>query len=107
MLDPVPVHLLKEDLDFIVPPVTKFINASFFEGAFPSSLRKTIIFPSLKKGNPDPEEYNSYRPISNIAFLSKTLERDASIQTTNYLLENDLFANFNRPTDGIIAPRQP
>ena len=61
---------------------------------FPSSLKKAIIFPSLKKGNPDSEEYNSYRPISNIAFLSKTLERAASIQTTTYLLENDLFAKF-------------
>ena len=94
MLDPVPVHLLKEDIAFIVPPVTNIINASFSEGAFPTSLKNAIIFPSLKKGNPDPEEYNSYRPISNIAFLSKTLERAASIQTTNYLLENDLLAKF-------------
>ena len=61
---------------------------------FPSSLKKAIIFPSLKKGNPDHEEYNSYRPISNIAFLSKTLERAASIQTTNYTPQNDLFAKF-------------
>ena len=87
-------HLLKEDLDFIVSPVTNIINASFSEGVFPSSLKKAIILQSLKKGNPDPEEYNSYRPIANIAFLSKTLERAASIQTNNYLLENDLFAKF-------------
>ena len=94
MLDPVPVHLLKEDLDLIVPPVTNIINASLSKDVFPSSLKKGIIFPSLKKGNPDHEEYNSYRPISNIAFLSKILERAASIQTTNYLLENNLFAKF-------------
>ena len=83
MLDPVPVHLLKKDLNLIVPPVTNIINVSLSQGVFPSSLKKAIIFPSLKKGNPDHEEYNSYRPISNIAFLSKTLERAASIQTTN------------------------
>ena len=92
MPDPVPV--LKEDLELIVPPVTNITNASLSEGVFPSSPKKAIIFPSLKKANPDHIEYNSYRPISNIAFLSKTLERAASIQTTNYLLENDLFAKF-------------
>ena len=94
MLDPVPVHLLKEDLDLIVPSVTKTNNDSLSEGVFPSSLKKSIIFPSLKKGKPDHDEYNSYRPISNIAFLSKILERAASIQTINYLLKNDLLGKF-------------
>ena len=61
---------------------------------FPSSLKKNIIFLSLKKGKPDHDEYNSYRPISNIAFLSKILERAASIQTINYLLKNDLLGKF-------------
>lgn len=94
LLDPVPTCILKQDLDLYVPPITTIINASLTAGVFPSSLKKGIIFPSLKKSETDQEEFHSYRPITNIAFMSKSLERVASTQTTSYLLENGLFAKF-------------
>ena len=40
----------------------------------------------------DHELYPNYRPITNIAFLSKVLERVVATQTTNYLAENHLLA---------------
>ena len=43
-------------------------------------LKATIVRPRLKKTNLDPEDLNSYRPISNLTFLSKTVERVVAIR---------------------------
>ena len=40
------------------------------------------------------EEFSNYRPITNIAFLSKTIERAAAAQTLNYLTKKNLLAKF-------------
>ena len=50
------------------------------EGIFPNSLKFTIVRPRLKKTNPDPEDMNSFRLISNLTFLSKTVERAVAIR---------------------------
>ena len=91
-LDPVPTRILKQNLDLLVPTITKIIITSLTEGVVPSALKKGITFPSLKKTKTDKEEFPNYRPITNTPFLSKSLERVVSTQTTNYLSENDLFA---------------
>ena len=50
-------------------------NASISEGVFPSMLKHAIVKPRLKKSTLNPEDLNSYRPISNLSFASKVLER--------------------------------
>lgn len=51
----------------------------------PSSQKRAIGFPALKKPNLDPSVCQNYRPISNFSFLSKTLERLVSFQLLPYL----------------------
>ena len=43
-------------------------------------LKATIVRSRLEKTNLDPEYINSYRPISNLTFLSKTVERVVAIR---------------------------
>src|SRR5664279_693829 len=50
-------------------------NASLTEGIVPSVLKAAVFSPRLKKPTLDPVDMASYRPISNLSFLSKTLER--------------------------------
>ena len=50
--------------------------------------------PLIKKRTLDCEEFSNYRPITNIAFLSKTIERAAAAQTLNYLTKNNFLAKF-------------
>src|SRR5664279_3656978 len=50
-------------------------NASLTEGIVPSVLKAAVVSPRLKKPTLDPVDMASYRPISNLSFLSKTLER--------------------------------
>ena len=54
------------------------VNATFQEGVFPANLKATIVQPRLKKPTLNPDDKNSYRPISNLSFLSKLVERAAA-----------------------------
>ena len=49
-----------------------------------------MIRPKLKKESLDREVYSNVRPISNLKFISKMIEKAISYQLTNYLRDNDL-----------------
>ena len=74
-LDTIPTFLLKSCLDSLITPITNIINLPFLEGSFPTSFKDALFYPLLKKHNLPHEDLSSYRPISNLNFLSKILER--------------------------------
>ena len=53
-------------------------------------LKEAMIRPKLKKESLDREVYSNVRPISNLKFISKMIEKAISYQLTNYLRDNDL-----------------
>ena len=63
--------------DVLALVFTNLINRSFEQGCFPSSQKGAIVIPRLKKQLYDPVDLESYRPISNISFISKLIERIA------------------------------
>lgn len=91
-LDPVPTVLLKKSIDCLADSITSIINMSLTRGLFPSRLKYGLVTPVIKKQNADPDLLKNYRPITNLSFLSKTIERVASIQLHQYLQENGLYA---------------
>src|SRR5664279_1487256 len=66
------------------------INMSFSQATFPSSHKHAIITPLLKKPNLDPFDLKSYRPISNLSFISKFTERLAVKQFNDHITANHL-----------------
>ena len=44
-------------------------------GVFPAQLKQARVLPLLKKSSLDPDVATSYRPISNLSYLSKLIER--------------------------------
>ena len=74
-LDPVPSSLLKKSASEIVPIITKIVNSSLQNGVFPEALKVAHVRPLLKKQNLDRNIFKNYRPVSNLTFLSKTIER--------------------------------
>src|SRR6218665_1218599 len=54
----------------------------------------SIVFPSLKKPNLEPTNCQNFRPISNLSFISKTLERLVSLQLIPYLENSDLLPTY-------------
>ena len=82
-LDFIPTYLLKEQSNISVSPLKNIVNASLEQGLFPQSLRSAIVRPMLKKAGLELIEKN-YRPVSNLAFLGKLIERAACNQIVDY-----------------------
>ena len=77
-------------IDSLLPAITDITNESLRTGTFPSSLKSALIIPTLKKPSLDPENLKSYRPISNLPFLGKVIERVVCSQFMTYATENSL-----------------
>ena len=74
-LDPLPTWLLKDCLNELLPCITSFINQSLTAGIVSPPLKHAIIRPLLKKIGLDHNDLKHYRPVSNLTFVSKILEK--------------------------------
>ena len=89
-LDPVPGHLLKCLFPSILPVIHKIANLSLETGRMTEILKQAILKPLLKKPSLDSNDFKNYRPISNLRFISKTIEKCVAKQLIQYLDINDL-----------------
>ena len=74
-LDPLPTTIVKQCIDALLPVITSIVNSSLSQGIMPSQLKKALVTPLLKKLNLLLEVFKNYRPISNLAYISKVIER--------------------------------
>ena len=69
------MHVMKEFLPELLPFIVDMCNASLAEGCLPVSQRHAIATPRLKKPGADQKDVKNYRPISNLTFMSKIVEK--------------------------------
>ncbi|KAK7890884.1 hypothetical protein WMY93_022847 [Mugilogobius chulae] len=93
-LDPVPTALVKSCLPSLLPFITNIIHSSLTSGTVPSSFKTASITPILKKPGLDPNNFNNLRPISNLPFISKILEKTVAFQLNTHLATNNLYEQF-------------
>ena len=74
----------------IVPFMTHIINLSFTTGVFPQCLKTAIVKPLLKKPSLDCEVLKNYRPVSNLSFLSKIMERVIAVRLYDHMHKHNL-----------------
>jgi len=67
---------------------------SLLTGHVPHSFKVAVIKPLLKKPTLDPDVLANYRPISNLPFLSKILEKVVAHQLCDFLHHTCLFQEF-------------
>ena len=91
-LDPIPTPLLVEFLDQLLPTITHIINSSILSGSFPDSFKTAVVKPLLKKSTLDHDILKNYRPVSNLSFLSKILEKTVLKQLFEYLNTHSLLS---------------
>ena len=84
-LDPIPSKLLIECLDYILPSLTDLFNSSLVSGTFPQCFKSALVTPILKKRCLDHNDLNKYRPVSNLCFIAKILEKLVLSQVSSYL----------------------
>ena len=90
-LDPIPTDLFKKCVDSLLPAVTTIVNQSLSSGYIPSSLKSARVTPLLKKANSDKNVYKNYRPVSQLPFLGKLLERCCLSQVQEHFIDNNLY----------------
>src|SRR6218665_1946721 len=89
-LDPLPPFLIQELIDILLPFLTLLCNTCLREGVLPSSQKRSIITPIIKQPGLDPSAPFSYRPIANVTFLSKIIDKLVASQMLTYLYSNNL-----------------
>jgi hypothetical protein len=89
-LDPIPTALLKECLGVLLPHITRIINLSLSTGVVPTSYKVARVIPTLKKTTLDQNQLSNYRPVSNLPFISKVLEKVVAARLTSHLIANNL-----------------
>ena len=73
-LNSIPTVILKKCAPYIREIITRIVNASLTEGKFPSQWKIASIRPLLKKLGLELLSKN-YRPVSNLSFLLKLVEK--------------------------------
>ena len=94
LLDAIPTKLLKSCLDVLAKPITDLVNISLSAGSFPKRFKIASVRPLIKKHNLSVNDFNSFRPISNLSFVSKILERVVLNRIFNHIQSFSIFSPF-------------
>ena len=92
--DPFPVKLLMNHLPAVIDIISHIVNLSLSTCIFPSSCKSSIVIPLIRKSGLDSEVLKNYRPVSNLSFLSKIIEKVISTQLVAYIGDNGLTDDF-------------
>ena len=89
-LDVFPTWLLKQHVSVLSPALVRIVNMSLSCGIFPEDLRYAIVTPVLKKPSLDKNVLKHYRPVANLPFISKLIEKCASSQVLAHVDNHNL-----------------
>ena len=81
--DPIPTHIFKQLLPSVIPIVTEIVNLSLSKGEFCNMWKVAVVRPLFKKEGLEPIKPN-YRPVSNLTFMSKIIEKCTLHQLKNH-----------------------
>jgi len=76
----------------LAPFVVLLFNKSLDTGCFQAEFKQAVVRPLLKKSGLDTAEMKNYRPVSNLSFLSKFLEKVVQDRLQVFLNSNDLMS---------------
>ena len=93
-IDVIPTTLLKANIGTLAPVLTRIVKMSIESSTVPKVMKHAVVTPLLKKTGLDPDSLSNYRPISNLSFISKLLERIIASQIRQYMVTNDIFDVF-------------
>ena len=96
-LDSCPTDLLKKTVCVHVPCLVAIVNNSFKQDLFPVTLRTAIVKLLQKSDTFDKDLLKNYRPMSNIAFVGKVLEKVAVRRLLDHITLNGLHEEYQSP----------
>ena len=89
--DPLPAEVLSSNIDALLPYWVEIVNLSLQIGKM-DKMKSAVILPLIKElsSMTDTEEYKNYRPVSNLVFIGKLVERVVDIRLQEHIDNNDL-----------------
>ena len=99
-LDPFNTNIIMQHSEHFINMFVYIINLCFSSGIFPASFKAAVVKPLLKKPNClDSEILKKFRPVSNLTFLSKLIEKVIARRLFAHLQDNSIiWRNFNLHT---------
>ena len=88
--DPISTSMLKNCLDIIITPITDIINISMETSTFLQNFIEAHVRPLLKKTSLPKNELENYRPVSNLSFISKILQKIVANRLQAHIKNNHL-----------------
>ena len=93
-LDPCPIWVLKKAVYVLAPIVTKIVNRCLSSGDVPSTWKCALVKPLLKKPGLDLRPQN-FRPVSNLPWIAKLVERVVVKQLTEFAVSTGVMPAAN------------
>ena len=87
--DPFPLDVTKENMDILLPHILNIVNLSLSSGSI-DGLKTAHISPLIKGSTLDIDKLINYRPISNLSFIGKIIERIVLRRLNKHLTINNL-----------------
>ena len=94
--DPVPMSLLTPNIDTFAPFWLEIVNLSLQMGSM-DGMVNAVVLPLIKELNSlvDTDNYKNYRPVSNLVFIGKLIERVVQKRLNQHLVSNNLVSDKN------------
>ena len=92
-LDPIPAQIFKKLVPYVITELTIIVNKSLTEGEFATSWKTSVTKPLIKSTKLE-RVRQSYRPVGNLVFISKIVERCMLTQCNEHCELNQLVPEY-------------
>ena len=98
-LDPIPTHMVKENLPSLSTIICNIVKSSLSTAQFPDILKLSYIRPCLKKPDLDKELYQSYRHLPTFLSLARLLKIQLRPKSSTTWTPIHFYHLFSQPID--------
>ena len=84
-----PKSLLEDNLELMIPTIVELINLSLSQGSM-ESLKTADVIPSIKGESLDHNTLKNFRPVSNLQFIGKLVEKVVLRRLNDHMKLNNL-----------------
>ena len=93
-LDPFCTSIIMQHSPYFIHVYVHIINLCLSSGNFPTRFKSAVVKPLIKKPTLDCEVLKNYRPISNLPFLSKLIEKVIAERLVSHMQDNGMVEKF-------------
>ena len=90
--DPIPTSIVKQGMALLQHVLLHIINSCLEQNYFPDLLKKALVTPVIKDESKNADDFKNYRPVSNLEFLEKLIEKVMYVQLNDYIEDELLHA---------------